>query len=101
MCGRKKERLKDSEWKYLTFSMIPGIIIAEKRIMWYDEERLQKIQTFVKVREKCRFYWNEEAKNKSNKGKSSTIVEFYKKVDENLTLEEKIEAIQPLLKYID
>lgn len=101
MTGRKKERDKIGEWKYLTFKDIPGIIIAEKRIRWYDEERLQKIQTLVKVREKCRFYWNEEAKNGSNKGKSSTIVEFYKKVDENLTLEEKIEAIQPLLKYID
>lgn len=94
------KHLKDIEWEYWCYNFSPNVIVAEKRVKWYDDNRFITIKKLIK-RLGGFFAWNESAEGSTKYFKHSTYVEVYFKVDENVSFEEKINRIQPLLKYVD
>ena len=97
--GYTEEKIGD--WLFYEYNISPNILIAEVKLPWYDEERMNNI--IDELRKKgCRVFVNlAETDSQFHKRKrSSTRLEIYKKYDEK-NFKEKIADFQELIKNSD
>ena len=92
---------KIGDWLFYEYNISPNILIAEVKLPWYDEERLEYIKNELRKNE-CRVFINlADADNQLLKRKrNSTHLEIYKKYDEK-NFKEKVSDFQELIKNID
>lgn len=87
---------KQGGWEYWSYPFSQSVLIAEKRLKWYDEERFEDLQTRLK-REKVRFYWAEASDTSHSYTKQSCRVELYKKYPKDTPFEHKVEDMKQII----
>lgn len=87
---------KEGAWSFLQYPFSPTVIIAEKRLKWYDEERFEDLQTRLK-REKVRFYWAEASDTSHSYTKQSCRVELYKRYPKDTPFEYKVKDMKQII----
>lgn len=99
--GRDYIEEKIGDWLFYEYNISPNILIAEVKLPWYDEERLEYIKNELR-KNGCRVFINlTDTDNQILKRKrNSTHVEIYKKYDKK-NFEEKIADFQELIKNSD
>ena len=97
--GYTEEKIGD--WLFYEYNISSNILIAEVKLPWYDEERLEYIKNELR-KNGCRVFINlTEADNQILKRKrNSTHLEIYKKYDKK-NFKEKIADFQELIKHSD
>lgn len=97
--GYTEEQIGD--WVFSQYDISSNILIAEVKLPWYDEERLEDIKEELR-KKGCRvFVILADSDTKYYKRrKNSTRLEIYKKYDEK-NFKEKIADFQELIKNID
>lgn len=88
-------RKKDG-WEYWSYPFSQSVLIAEKRLKWYDEERFEDLQTRLK-REKVRFYWVEASDTSHSYTKQTTRIELYKRYPKDTPFEHKVEDMKRII----
>lgn len=86
------------KWDFTQYSFSPTVIVAEKRLNWYDEERFMELQTDLKKYEKVRFIWQEASETSHTYTKKKCRVELYKKFPEDTTFNDKIRDMEEVIK---
>lgn len=94
------KHMKENGWTYTVYPFSQTVMMAEHRIRWYDEKRLERIRT--ELREKgCKCCWAKAAVNSSKITKNAVYVEVYKLFSEGKTFEEKQEVLRGILEGIN
>lgn len=96
MAGQSKN-IKEGPWLFTIYSFSPKVMVAERKIKWYDDARLNEIRERMKDGG-CKFFWNETATNGS--GKHHTTVEVYQVTEKDIPFKDRIEMLQPLLEMV-
>lgn len=97
--GNIEEKIGD--WLFSQYDISSNILIAEVKLPWYDEERLEGIKGKLRMNG-CRVFVNlADTDNQYYKRrKKTTHLEIYKKYDKK-SFKEKIADFQELIKNID
>ena len=97
--GYTEEKIGD--WLFSQYDISSDILIAEVKLPWYDEERLEDIKGELRMNG-CRVFVNlADSDNQYYKRrKKFTHLEIYKKYDKK-NFKEKIADFQELIKNID
>ena len=92
---------KIGDWLFYEYNISSNILIAEVKLPWYDEERLEYIKNELR-KNGCRVFINlTDADNQLLKRKrNSTHLEIYKKYVEK-NFKEKIADFQELINSSD
>lgn len=100
-CRRDCIEEKIGDWLFYEYNISSNILIAEVKLPWYDEERLEYIKNELR-KNGCRVFINlTDADNQLLKRKrNSTHLEIYKKYDEK-NFKEKIADFQELINSSD
>lgn len=90
--------VKQGAWEFSQFSGAPTVVIAERRLEWYDKERLDEIEEKLREDRKCRVFISNSEDNPSyEKKRKRTCVEVYKRYqDTNFT-----ENLKSLLQQLE
>lgn len=80
-------------WQY-KFS--PTVILTEKRLRYYDEERFKELEDELKTQEKVIFNWAVASEN-TNYVKQNCRVELYKKYQENVSFQDKVKDMKRIV----
>ena len=92
--------LKKDLWEFWQYPFTPTVILAEKKIKWYDEEKLKQLWWQLK-KKGIRFYWLEASDNPANYYvKHNTSVEIYMKFPKNVSFMEKVEKMEQIIAEI-
>lgn len=83
----------DDDWEFSQFSVSHTVIVAEKRLDWYDEERIEEINEGLRDF-RCRVFWDMTCEGYQRK---RTRVEIYKKFPEEVPFEEKVKTMQEII----
>lgn len=92
--------LKKDKWEFWQYPFTPMVILAEKKIKWYNEEKLK--QLWWKLKKKgVRLYWNEASDNPENYYvKQNTSVELYMKFPPDVSFMDKVEKMEQIIEEI-
>lgn len=91
---------KKKPWEFFQFPFSDCVLVAERRIGWYDDDRLYDIKRYLKDLG-VKFYWNEASDyDRHMYTKHTTKVELYKKYDDDVSFQEKIEDMEQIIKKI-
>lgn len=91
---------KIGDWLFSQYDISSDILIAEVKLPWYDEERLEDIKGKLRMNG-CRVFVNlADTDNHYKRRKKFTHLEIYKKYDKK-NFKEKISDFQELIKNID
>lgn len=92
---------KRKPWEFFQFPFSDCVLVAERRIGWYDDDKLEEIRYFLKRKYGVRFFWNEASDyDRHMYTKHTTKVELYKKYDDDVSFQEKIEDMEQIIKKI-
>lgn len=99
--SKNYKEMKDGVWLFTCYTFAPGVIIAERRVPWFNHEALMAIWEYFKEK-KCRFYWDsaETETAKPTYTRKKTRVEIYKKYPEEMPLEKKIANLKKILNEV-
>lgn len=93
---------KQGIWEFRQFNRTPNVIIAETKLKWYDEQRLDTI--IKELRQKCCHtvinLVDEDQTNIRHKKRKTCRIEIYKKYDTN-DLNEKLTDLQNIINTIN
>ena len=82
-------------WEYAQYGISDCVIVAEKKLKWYDEERMEEITE--RLREfRCRVFWDTTEGTK----RANTRVEIYKKFRNKETFKDKVVIMKEIIKEV-
>ena len=87
---------KEGGFKFTQYPFSPTVLIAERRLMWYDEERFEDLKDRLKL-EKVRFYWSPASDTSRSYTKQTTKIELYKKYPKDTPFEHKVEDMKTII----
>lgn len=94
------DMVKDEDgWRFNQFGVSDTVLSAEKKIKWYDEERMESITKDL-IKEKCKVFWDMESDYWGSQRKN-TRVEVYKKFQGEISFEDKILIMKDILKRVN
>ncbi len=92
--------LKENKWEFWQYPFSPTVILAEKKIKWYDEEKLKQLWWELK-KKGVRLYWAEATdKPFNNYQKQNTSVELYMKFPADVSFVDKVEKMKQIIEEI-
>lgn len=92
--------LKENKWEFWQYPFTPTVLLAEKKIKWYDEEKLKQLWWELK-KKGVRLYWAEATdKPFNNYQKQNTSVELYMKFPADVSFVDKVEKMKQLITEI-
>ena len=91
--------LKKNLWEFWQYTFSPTVILAEKKIKWYNEEKLQHISAKLKEMG-LRFYWNEAKEYGQNYQRHNASVEIYMKFPPDVSFSDKVEKMEQIIAEI-
>ena len=94
----KDQHTEIDGWDYTQFGVADTVLSAEKKIKWYDEERIENITQELKER-KCRVFWDMEGDYYGARRKN-TRVEIYKKFSDEISFRDKILIMRDIIKNV-
>lgn len=83
-------------WEYWQYAFSPSVLIAERKIKWYDEDKLYDLWVSFK-KMGIRFFWNEATENASSYTKHGTCIELYKKYPKEMSFQEKLQDMERII----
>jgi hypothetical protein len=87
---------KEGNWELSQFSGAPTVVIAERRLKWYDYDRLQEIREHL-YESKCRVFFEDSEDNPQYANKRKyTKVEVYKRYRDQNFKENAMELLRQL-----
>lgn len=89
--------IKTGGFEYWQYRFSSTVLIAEKRLKWYDVERFRDLQADLKKNEKVRFYWHEASETSHSYTKKSTKIELYKKYPEDTDFKDKVDDMKRII----
>lgn len=90
---------KDGGWDYEQYEVSPTVIVAEKKLKWYDEDRMERITEQLRE-ERCRVWWD-LAGDYYGAVRNNTRVEVYKRFEPGTPFKNKVSVLQSIIKNID
>lgn len=84
--------LKKDGWLFQEYPFSKDVLIAERTLGWYDEDRLEQIRVGLKE-SGCRFFYDKEGKGSR---RHTTRIEIYKRF-ETPDFEEKIASLKDII----
>lgn len=90
----KNETIKD--WLFTQFEISPTVLVAEKKLDWYDEELFDDYKSELHERG-CKVFWD-YAQPESKR--HHTRIEVYKKFPEQVKFNDKIQILKGILKDV-
>ena len=88
---------KQGGWEYWSYPFSQTVLIAEKKLKWYDEERLTDLWLDLKKYEKVRLCWAEASDTSHSYTKKSCRIELYKKYPEDTPFQDKIRDMEEVI----
>lgn len=88
---------KEGSWKFIQYPFSPTVLIAEKKLLWYDEDKLTDLWYELKKYEKVRLFWAEASETSHTYVKKNCRVELYKKYPEDTPFQEKIRDMETII----
>lgn len=88
--------LKKDKWEFWQYPFTPTVLLAEKKIKWYDEDKFNKIREFCRERG-IRFYWDE---SQTKYVRNNSSVELYMKFPAGVSFVNKVEKMEQLIEEI-
>lgn len=101
ICNQGKEPdmvYKEDGWDYEQYEVSSTVIVAEKKLKWYDEDRMERITGYLK-RNKCKVFW--DFGGDYGYDRSNTRVEVYKRFEPGTLFKNKVSVLQSIIKNID
>ena len=98
ICDDNPERnrtIKQGGWEFTQYGVSDCVIVAERSIKWYDEERMEEITKYLR-RKGCRVFWDMIGEY-DGATRNHTRVEIYKKFPENTEFNDKVEALKEII----
>lgn len=89
---------KKDGWEYWSYPFSQTVLIAEKCLKWYDEDKLTDLWLDLKKYEKVRLCWAEASDTSHSYTKKSCRVELYKRYPEDTPFQDKIRDMQEVIK---
>lgn len=97
-CDRHKRK---NGWLYEQYCCSTNVIVAERKIPWYDEERLEAIKKVIRKMGYFFSYARTDTEDKYYKSKKQTArIELYMKFDEVVEFENKVVEMDRLIAKI-
>ena len=83
-------------WEFSQYGISDCVIVAEKKIKWYNEDRMEEINE--KLHElRCRVFWD---LNSDGYKRQNTRIEIYKKFRNKESFKEKVVVMKEIIKEI-
>ena len=87
---------KVGTWDFWQYKFAPTVIVAEKKIKWYDEDKLLDLAEDLRAEEGVRSYW-EKGQRLERYAKHHTSLELYKRYPEDIPFKEKMKDMQRII----
>lgn len=98
-CDTEPDMLyKEDGWEYAQYEVSSTVIVAEKKLKWYNEDRIERITDYLK-QEKCRVYWDLIG-DYTGAVRNNTRVEVYKKFEPGITFKKKVSVLQAIINKV-
>jgi hypothetical protein len=98
--GKEPDRVyREDGWEYDQYEVANVVISAEKKLKWYDEERIKEITDYLR-RNRCKVFWDLGGDYYGYE-RSNTRVEIYKKFPEDVPFESKVLVMKKILSQIE
>lgn len=88
---------KQGGWEYWSYPFSSTVLIAERRLKWYDEVRLMEFKTDLKKYEKVRLCWQEASETSHAYTKKNCRIELYKRYPEDTPFNDKIRDMEEVI----
>ena len=83
-------------WVFVQYGMSSTVLSAEKKIKWYDEDRIEDINSALK-KHGCRVFWD-MLHDYYGATRKQTRVEIYKKFPRETSFPDKIATLKSIIK---
>lgn len=83
-------------WEFVQFEVTPTVLTAEKKLKWYDRERIDGITEDL-FGYRCKVFWD---LGEDVYQRKSTRVEVYKKFPKDVAFKAKIAEMKKILKEV-
>lgn len=87
---------KVGSWKFIQYPFSPTVLIAEKKLLWYDEDKLTDLWRELK-RIGVRLCWAEASETSHAYTKKNCRIELYKKFPEDTPFQDKIRDMETII----
>lgn len=87
---------KVGTWDFWQYKFAPTVILAEKKIKWYDEDKLLDLAEDLREEEGISTYW-EKGSRLDKYVKHHTPLELYKRYQEDIPFKEKMQDMQRII----
>lgn len=84
-------------WIFTQFGISETVLACEKKLKWYDEERMEEITKQLR-KYRCRVFWDMQSEYWK---REKTRVEIYKKFPQGVLLEDKILEMKEIIKNVN
>lgn len=91
---------KKGGWSFFQPICAKCVIVAEKKLPWYDEERYADIARELR-KSRCKCVYNTSDENELKKIRTTSVIEVYRKFDGDVPFEEKVEAMLRIMDSVD
>lgn len=88
---------KQGGWEYWSYPFSQTVLIAEKKLKWYDEDKLTDLWLDLKKHEKVRLCWAEASDTSHSYTKKSCRIELYKRYPEDTPFQDKIRDMEEVI----
>jgi hypothetical protein len=87
---------KVGTWDFWQYKFAPTVIVAEKKLKWYDEDKLLDLAEDLREEEGVRTYWEKGCRLESYV-KQHTPIELYKRYPKDTPFKEKMQDMQRII----
>ena len=91
-------RSVENGWEFTQYAFSKTVIAAEKKIKWYDEDKIEEINKALKGY-RCKVFWD-MAGDYPGATRKKTRVEIYKKFQNNISFLDKKTVMVEILKDV-
>ena len=88
----------ENGWEFNQFGVSDCVIVAEKKMKWYDEDRMQEITDDL-WNYRCKVFWD-KSEDDSYK-RRNTRIEVYKKFRNKESFKDKVLVMKEILKKVE
>lgn len=87
--------LKEKPWEFWQYPFSPNVLLAERKINWYDIQRFREIKSFMRTKG-AKFFWNDPVDEENHK-KHNGAIEIYKRFPEDTSFENKVKEMYRII----
>lgn len=90
---------KGGGWSFFQPICAKCVLVAERKLPWYSEEKYGKIYYTLR-KSGCRCYYNASDLVQNRRGRKTSVIEIYKKFKDDIPFEEKVKKMQEIINNV-